>query len=377
MAMSDVIAGLFGFALMTAYWPGISGVATTPRWDVAALLAVALFFAPRVRMTAAHWCGLSLIGWLALSLIWNDGGADGQLDGINELIQLAIIGIAFAVGSTMASLSGLFLGAAIGIGINSALAVAQWAGMGGHLVQTMDGSFSGLFFNRDRLAAAAALIGIGAVALPRLRVTLPLLAPSLILAPSRGAWLALVVGWFVLAPFKIRFLIGAVVVSGIAVWMMIHGIGPSDLERLAMWQDTIANLAFFGHGLGSFREVFLQTAHAYDFNHWQSRPEHPHNEILWLAFEGGIPAALVGTAFCFSLFRDSEGRCHTGVAVFSGAGVLGLVAMPFHDPATAILVALCSGHLAACGHRVRDIAVDRGMALRAGLAANAGRARTV
>lgn len=374
LRISDLLAGIFGFALMVAYWPGIAGAATTPRWDIAALLAVALFFAPPVRMTTAHWLGLVLIGWMALSLLWNDGGSDGRYDGVQELIQLVVIGIAFAVGSTMTDTRALFWGAAIGIGVNSVFAVAQWSGWGGHLIDVLDGNPAGLFFNRDRLAAAAALVALGLVALPRGWLALPLIAPSLILAPSRGAWLALVAGWFVLASARVRWMIGIAGAVTIA-WVTLRGFDSSASQRVMIWQDTIANLNFFGHGLGSFREDFIRFAHAFNITAQDSRPENAHNEFLWLDFEGGIPAVGLGVLFALAIWFAGDGRADR--AVLAGMFVLCLVAMPLHDPATVVLVAVVAGNIAGAGARLRHGAVDRGLAIRAGLAAGSAPARAI
>jgi len=369
---SDLFAGLFGFALMTAYWPGIAGAATTPRWIVAASLALALFMAPRVRMTMTHWVGLLLIGWLVLSILWNDGGTDGRLDGGEASFELLVVLCAFAVGSTLTDLSGLIIGAALGIGINSAVAVAQWFGWQG--VEIVNGGYPGLFVNRDRLAAAAAVVAVGLVALPRVWLLLPLLLPSLVLAPSKAAWLGICAGVVVTEslyrPFRIYA--GLSLVMAIPTYLILHGLAPSDGERLAIWRDTISGLTVFGHGLGSFREVFLALAQTFDFNHWQSRPEHPHNEWLWLVFEGGVPALGLGMLFSLGLWFAADERPER--SVFAALFVLSLFAMPFHDPGTVVLGALFAGHCAGCSARMHDAAVARRMALRAGLPADLDRA---
>lgn len=180
-------------------------------------------------------------------------------------------------------------------------------------------------------------------------------------------------------PTKARWVIAclACLAAVAVVWMLRYGvdtsIDTSSGERLAIWRDTIANLTIFGHGLGSFREVFLQTASSYDFNHWQSWPEHPHNEWLWLAFEGGVPALGMGIAFALSLWHGVGDMSERGIlaCVF----VLSLFAMPFHDPATLVLGALCAGFVVGCDARVRDKAVHRRIPLRAGLAADTARRR--
>lgn len=367
--MPNLLAAAFGLALTTAYWPGIAGVATTPRWDVAALLSVVLFFSPPFRMTMTHWIGIALIAWLALSLLWNDGGADGLSDGVQELIQIAMIAVAFAVGSSMTDIRPLFIGAALGIGINSGFAIAQWMGWdGAEVILTRDGHFAGLFYERDRLASAAAMVAVGLVALPRAWRLLPLVLPSLILAPYKAALLAVAGGLLVMAGNKGRVVIAASVAS-IAGWFLFHGIDPSNAERLMIWQDTITNLTWFGHGLGSFREDFIRIAHAFDIAVQHTRPEHPHNELLWIDFEGGLPATALAALFAGGLWVHSE-ACPRLRGVLACVSVLALFAMPLHDPATAVLFTLCAGHVVGCDARLRDGFVSRRGALRASMAAN-------
>jgi hypothetical protein len=371
----DFLAGLFGFALMTAYWPGITGAATTLRWDVAALLAVALFFAPRVRMTAVHCLGLALLAWLFLTVIWSEG----QLDGTDAAFKLILAAIAFALGSTMKDLRPLLIGSAIGIGISSAIAIAQWLGWNG--IETYDNGLAGLFHNRDRLGAAAALVAIGvAASCPRMWLLLPLLAPSLILTQSRAAWLAVVVGMFVIpirsrvaSVLGMRCSLSILAMAGAIVTIVLHGHDVSIDQRLALASDTIGALNLFGHGLGSFWESF--PAHAHLFSVATERPEHPHNEWLWLAYEGGIPAFVLGLAFAVSLWRAAAESPQR--ATMAGLFVLSFFAMPFHDPATLILGALCAGFLAGrrADHGVE--AYDRGSQVRQGVAASLVRQRVL
>lgn len=345
----DWLWGLFGFALMTAYWPGISGVASTPRWAVAISLAAALFLSPRIRMTLAHWLGLLLVGWLLLSLSWNDGGQDGFYDGIEASFELALAATAFAIASMVKDLRPLFLGAALGIAVNSAFCIAQRFGfdMSSGLVLVRDqGMVAGLFYEKDRLAAVTALVAIGVIAL-RMNVWLLLtLMPSLLLTNSRGAYVALAVG--VMAAnrrAKQLFIVAAILgVSLVVLLPVFHVLGPSDRERLAMWSDTVLALDITGHGLGSFREDFIRFAHAFDFSYWQSRPEHPHNEWLWLVFEGGLPG--LGLALCFAASLWRAGKLYAERGILAGLFVLSLVAMPLHDPATFIVGACVAGALA-------------------------------
>ena len=361
--------GAFGFALMTGLiYPPIYGFASSPRWVTGALLAIILFFAPRVRLGASHWIGLALLGWLLATLLWSEA----PLDGVNAAFHLVILVIAFAVGSMLDDLRPLVIGSALGIGVSSGIVIAQRLGVVD--IEQYGGCCGGLFYNRNNLAAAAALVAIGTVALRRLWPLLPLLLPSLLLAPSRGAWLALIVGWMAMSRYAkwwLAFGIFVAVAVGLYAPLYTITLDPSTNERLMIWHDTIANLTLFGHGLGSFRDVFVQIAHAFDIAVQHTRPEHPHNEWLWLAFEGGIPAFVGALLLALALWHESADRPERGI--LAGFFVLSLFALPFQDPATAIMGSLCAGYLAGQCARVRDATYDRRSALRAGLAHAVGR----
>lgn len=366
MMTNNRIASIFGFALMVAYWPGIAGAPTTGRWDIAALLAIALFFAPKVRFTAAHVVGLMLVGWLLLSLLWNDGGQDGLFDGIDAAAELMIACTAFAVGSTLEDLGPLFTGAALGIAVNSAFALAQFAGLPTG-VET-GGFYSGLFYNAGRLGAAAALVTVAIVGL-RKWLLLSLLLPALILTGSRAAWLAAICGLVAIGmqarSRQSKWLVWGVAMAAVIAALLVAHHGSGGFERLAIWNESIQQLTWLGHGLGSFREDFLKLNQTFDFAKWGGRPEHPHNEWLWFAYEGGCVGFSLALIFACSIWRASEGLWERGVLV--GLAVLSLFAMPFHDPVTVVLGALCAGSVAGRGADQRYAAYDRRLALFEGL----------
>jgi hypothetical protein len=362
--MTNIPSILFGFALTTAYWPGITGAGTTPRWDIAALLGVVLFFAPRVRMTAAHWLGLILIAWLSITLLWSEG----RQDGYDAIFKLLIAGCAFAVGSATEDLRPIWIGSAIGIGVSSAVVLAQLAGW--HGIES-DGGYSGLFVNRDRLAAAAALVAIAILA-PlggRSWLALPLL-PALVMPQSRVAWLALAVG-FLSLPLRPAWLRwgarAAALVGGIVTAVLRLG-NPSDGERINLYRDTVNALTPFGHGLGSFWESFPAHAHYFDIAKVGTRPEHPHNEWLWLAYEGGFPAFVLGMVFALAIWLAAEDY-PAERGIFAALFVFSLVAMPFHDPVTLTLGALVAGWCAGDHSGILVQAFDGGIPLQQGMAA--------
>jgi hypothetical protein len=363
-----LVSSLFGFALMAAYWPGISGVATTPRWIVGALLSVWLFFAPKVRFTPAHWTSLVLIGWLLLSLIWSEG----RLDGIDCAFKLAVIASAFAIGSTLTDLRPLVIGASFGIFLSSMVVLMQWTGWNG--IETLDGGYGGLFFNPGRLAGAASLVLVGVVAC-RLWVLVPVLLPSLLLTNSRAAWIAVVAGILVLTIKPVMWrkvpavqallalpLVFAIV--GALIVVLLRGFDGSTGEHFNLWRDTIAGLTVYGHGLGSFWESFPTHAHYFDLAN--SRPDHPHNEWLDLAWSGGAGGLALGVLFSVFVWRSSG---HAMRAVLAALGVLSLFASPFHDPATVLMGSCCAGFLVGRGADVRNLVIAGGSPLRERLAA--------
>lgn len=354
LAWSDILFGIFGFALMTAFWPGISGAATTPRWIVAALLGFSWFGMARAPISLTGTIGCVLLAWLFLSVSWSAG----SLDGLDAAVKLSLAGIAFVVGTEIADLRPLFVGAAIGLAISSLVAVLQV--LGWHGVPSIDDTPAGLFVNRDRLAAAAALVAIGLVVF-RQWALLPLLLPALILGNSRGAWLAIAAGLFVWVkrPLWEKTIVFA---GALVAVLVLKGASIVDLassERLWIWRDTFSGVTFWGHGLGSFRELFPTYldafAHSWKMNAEPTRPEHPHNEFLWLLFEGGVPALLLALAFCASCWRACD---HPSRAVLVGLLVLAQFAMPLHDPATLILGALVAGFVTGRGALFHRLAYD-------------------
>jgi O-antigen ligase len=193
-------------------------------------------------------------------------------------------------------------------------------------------------------------------------VLLPLTVPALVLTESRAAWLALICSGIVMIGdrFAVKILIlGLLTTFMVGLFFLAPGshIDDGGIERISLWRDTIAALTPFGHGLGSFWESFPAHANHFNLAAVGTRPDHPHNELLWLAYEGGFPAVVLFAVLAVCLFRQSEDASR-GVLVC--LGVLSLFAMPFHDPGTVILGSLCAGWAAAARDRIRDVAVDRG-----------------
>jgi hypothetical protein len=360
ITVTRFISAIIGFLLMVAYWPDFSGLATTPRWDVGVLIALVLFFSPMGRMSAAHWIGLALGAWLIGSIGWSAGPAYG----VDTAAKLIVVCVAFAWGAALADPVPFVAGAAAGLAINSAVALGQWFGW--HGIESL-GSPAGLFWNGNRLAEVSALV-LAAVLARRMWWALPGLVPALILPYGRGAWLtaaivAAVWSWRRSGTF-VRFVVCAIVghlalfAAMTATLWRTEQFGLDALaERLAVWNYTVSNLSWLGRGLGSFAAA----APLLSWGDNVTLASHPHNEWLWLAYEGGNVAVGLCAAFAVWLWKSSD-DCLRLVLV--AIGLESLFAMPFHDPATVLFAAVVAGHLARDRGRVRDAAHDGGNALR-------------
>lgn len=357
-----LVAFAIGLALMATAVPGWSGMATTPRWDVGFLIAFALFWGrPPGRMTGAHWAGLALMGFLGASLAWSSE----PLAGTDQAAKLIVIAAAFAWGATLTDLRPLVAGAAVGLAISSLVALAQWFGWTG-IETASTGTPAGLFFNHNRAAEAAALV-LAAVVAYRMWSALPGLLPSLILPQARTAWLAVAVVLAIVVWRRLRsqdrFALAGIAAMLVLLAAMTAGLWRAETfgfagitQRIAMWSFVTDHMSLMGHGLGSFtRDGPLLAAPSLVGTTVVSitKAEHPHNEFLWLAYEGGLPALGLFGALAWMVWRSAA---RDDRAVFVAFAVIACFAMPLHDPGAALLVALCAGHAVGNRDRVRGAA---------------------
>lgn len=359
-----------GLALMAAWWPGASGAATTPRWDVGAVLAIPVMlaglFGAFQRASTTTALGGALLGWLAISTLWSTG----PLDGADQVAKLLVILCAFYAGGLVEDLRPLVAGAAIGLIASSMVSVLQLAGFAP--VESY-GRIGGLFYNGDRMAEAAVLVLAAAIGL-RLWWAIPGLLPALILPLTRTAWLAATAA-IVLAVWRRgrtfeRFVVvwtgGMVAAAGYMVADSVDWWSSSLAERLTIWRRTAEQLDVLGHGLGSFAAHPLVLGAGAG----ASVAEHPHSEWLWLAHEGGVVALALAAAFAAGLWRRAD---ETGRYVLAALAVESLVSMPWHDPGTVLFACLVAGSACRGGADLRDPAVPGGVALHPGHAAASSR----
>lgn len=350
----------YGFLLMTAYWHGTMGAATSPRWFVLAAALLVLPFAGRGTATAAHVIGLAFMALAQASLSWSAA----PLDGLDAMLKLCILAGTFILGTRIADLGPFWTGAAWGLAVSSLLVVLDRLDLI-ELRATHPGHPVGLFVNGLFLAEAAAVVAAALISAGRWRLAL-LLAPALILVHlPRGPLLALAVGGLVLAQrgrkgakrgenLVFGLIASMVVIAAalLAAWWR----PDTVMARLILWGDALGSFTWNGWGYGSYRGAIAVLAPA--ATHVEIGP---HNEFLGLLFELGVPGLFLGVAFCAILLCRS--RPSVPLVVFLAEACFGF---GLHLPATAGMFMLVAGHATRDLDPWRWLPARRGMALREG-----------
>jgi hypothetical protein len=350
---------LIGLLLTAAYWPGISGAATSPRWIIAAMIFPTILFLKRERIvvTVPHLVGLLFLAWSLASFFWSEHPEST----IGAAWHLLILLAAFGAGRFLENPRQLYLGAAAGLLISDGCAFAQLAGWQGLLWANVP---AGLFVNRNFFAEASALVAVALVA-ERLWWALPATAPGLLFTSARGAILGLgaalvVMTWRRSKPAAILMLF--VPTLGIVALTLVGNKFATIQERFDIWRSASAIVNWRGYGLGTF----LQSAPVIPWIPYHV--EHAYNEFLEAAFETGWVGCGLLIAFAASLLI---GALTTERLVLIALLVEASFGYPFHMPTTAILGCIVAGRVAYGLPRVRDALGACGMALRAGLSRRA------
>jgi hypothetical protein len=319
---------LLALLVAVAYWPGIAGAATTPRWAVLALMVPWLLH--RQTINAVHVAGVAFIAWAALSLLWS---ASPQ-DGIGSLFILGLLAMCLWLGGEIHDLRPVYIWAGLGLCVSSAAAVLQAAGFHPVLTNT-DALPSGLFVNANFMAEAAALIVVALVA-ERVWWLIPGLLPALILPQSRTAMLACGVGLMVNYR-RHTWVMGGVAVAAVAfmAWYAQTKWGSTS-DRLMIWQSALNGVTLFGHGIGSFWTTFPQ----FDLRiNPAAIPEYAHNELLHIAFELGIVGVVLACVFGLTLI----GPLDTSRLVLIAVAVEACFEFPTKVPVTGFIAMVAAG----------------------------------
>ena len=286
----------------------------------------------------------------------------GATDGLWHLYLWAGL---FLVGAALSDLRAVYIGAAIGMTVNSAFVTAQWLGWHG-LPEAI--SPAGLFINKNLVAEAAVLAFAGILGRGRLNIALMvLLLPAMLLPMCREAFAALIIiGTIFLWRYsRMWSLIGlnlaVFVLIGVVLGSPVHG---SVDERLDIWTDTITNLTWLGHGVGSFYMMFPW--HAVHNDILAVRPDNAHNDYLELLFDfgiGGVPLVVL-VAGCL---RGPITPPRLVLAAFLTEACFGF---PFFVPLSGALAAISVGHLSRDWGFLRRRVPYRRVALHSGVEEN-------
>lgn len=321
---------IFGLALSLAYIPGITGNVLPTGWAfLSILLPLTLWI--KADLTPFHWLGAVFLAYAALSILWTPE----PWDGLYTLWHLGILALAFRLGSTNVNLTPLWKGLAVGLSASSLVSVIQLLGYNPVAHAT---PYPGLYFNGVAHGTALAIV-IVALLSNRLWLWVPCLVPGLLLSGSRAAWIATLLG--ALFIFHRR---AALAILPLLVFALTTSIGPSDIQRFAIWSAAFHHLTLWGNGAGSFLSILLLGP--YGLQH----PEFAHNDYLQFAFEFGLGA--LPLLFGIWLYAQPQHPLFPVTAAFL---LLALVAMPFHIPVVVCAFAVASGRLARDWHRARDV----------------------
>ena len=270
---------LFGAAVALAVAPGLADVANAPKM---ALLGIGLaFYAKKINVTLATALLLTWWGAASLGVLWSPA----PFAGLRELWMLTVLILAFAVGQT-GSAESLLEGAAWGTLVSVALAALdRWAG-----ITLVPQAFppSGFFSNKNFLGEASALLGLWMLLGRKYWLGTALCLGPFITNYRAGILVLALAGFYLVwERYKNLALVGGLF-GAIAAWHF--GSIDSLNLRWDIWTQALSNLTWFGHGSGSFSQLFPSHNLVYDL--MIDRPEHPHNELVNQVFTLGVFALL-------------------------------------------------------------------------------------
>lgn len=317
------LLGAYGFTVAVIFCPHISGAAISPRWMALAIIPwLFLRTPPKIRWDTIGFLVPFLI-WIYASLLWT-----AQIyDGANEAIEWTIAIGVFLLGASVEKPRLLYLG--FGIGIILSYPFGLYAP------------------NPDLVGEAAAVSLVALVATFQwgqsfTALLIPCVGTVLILSHSRGGILGVCCAASIAAFYRSWKLGALVTISGIVLVGTLVYLGDirDSTERINIWQDTIAGITLFGHGLGSFRYMFPD--YASHINIIQgTRPDHAHNDLLEILFETGINGGILALGLLIVLYKAQFAEALIVICVLG----IGITNFPLHIPSTLFLAAFALGRI--------------------------------
>lgn len=339
---------LLGIAIMTAYMPGVIGLASITSWAVMWLVMPIILLKCKIEITIIHILGIVFLSYVALSLLWSPHG-------MLEFMQLLALASVFVWGSTLRDLRNVTIGLSIGLGFSSVLAIFQFFGFN-DIVYSGTSRPSGLFFNSNIFAEISGMILL-LILINKLWWFIPVTVPGLVVS-SRAVILGLGISLAVMTWTKSKILSISILISS---WLAAYFITfPSSVitnsvtntasasQRLHVWQDMLAGFTMFGNGIGSFVYKFPEYNKHVDSS--TTLVEYAHNDLLQLIFELGIGAIplLIMVALLLMVKNDYK-------SAFIFFIIIGIFGFPLHMPITAFMLALVASQLAKSSLGYSDI----------------------
>jgi O-Antigen ligase len=336
--------GLFGFALAAAFWPGQSGAAENSRWALLAIAVPAVLFVCKIKPNAVNiLLGLAL-GWASLSILWSDV----PWDSYDNLFKMALTAGCIVIGAQLTDLKWFYWGIAIGMLVNTAIAIPQ-AFHYYPVVAVMPGGIalpSGLFVNPSMLGEACAPLVMVLLARREWIWAGTALVP-LLLSQNRAGTAAVVLCGivFLLQELRWKGLIGIAVLAVPAWFIFNKGVDPfsSVSQRWDIWDGAVRGLTTLGHGIGQFYADFPIYSTAVDNENSPTwvMTAHAHNDILEFAFELGLPGVILLGTLAWIVCRRAERPERYGLAAIC---LTAMVGFPWHMPFTAAMGAIMAGY---------------------------------
>lgn len=334
-----------GLILTTAFWPFVAAPADLPRW---AIFGIVLPFLLLHRQAKIPLPVLLFFGWAVIQGLW-------VIDGwrwLQGVWHLAVIVMAIAYGSSLNRNEwGRFVfGALVGVVVNIAIMLAQ---IGGWTFIPQAQPPAGLQANKNFLGELIVIV-LAATRIPWLGVVA-------VLTTAKGAVLAWAIGMVAhRGRYRGVFLgIGVVAVIALAWHERVGFETSSTAARMTLWANALAMTLDnpLGHGVGSFWTLYPKFHDA--FLNWNTatytgmiRPETPHNDIILIMVEYGIPGLfLIGIiGYRTYILRSQAPDAANALLAFVCCGLFGF---PFREPASALFVGVALGHLLGLGAAVR------------------------
>lgn len=305
-----------GLAIATCYVPGWTGAFIATQWALLACV-LPLFLLRSGPVTRFHVAGLLFVAYAVVAALF---GVNPQAS-VFGLWTLATAALCLWFGSVATDTEKLYAGMATGAAVSSVIAVFQYFGT--PVVPSVSATPAGLFVNGVQLGVVLALLVVVLYAKRMWLYALPLL-PGIVVAQSRGTFLALGVG---LLACHVRRLWVFGILATAGAFYLLTPLSGSDTQRMLIWSVALQNLTLTGWGAGSFYTLLLSDGNGPFY------PEYAHNDAIQLAFEYGVAALIPFALFGFALRRTDATQWPVVVAFVAAS----CYSMPLHMPVAAFL----------------------------------------